>query len=92
MDAMTKRSGLSSRVSDVEYMQAVLLIDLTFMALQKSLIWFSDQRSAQSFRDFRFIYDAKLPTKLGTGEKCCATRCSTSAAGFARSRTSCSHA
>jgi uncharacterized protein DUF3800 len=66
---LTKRSELATRVSDVEYMQYVLLIDLTFMALQKSLIWFIEPDWALDLREFRFIYDGKLPRKLGAGEK-----------------------
>jgi hypothetical protein len=69
MKAMAKRSGLATRVSDVEFVQAVFLIDLTFAALQKSVVWFAGNDWCEDFGSYRFIYDGKLPAKLGAGEK-----------------------
>ncbi len=69
LHALTKRSDLSTRISNAEFVQAILLIDLTFAALQKSLIWFTDNAWRDDVESFRFLYDGKLPGKLGAGEK-----------------------
>jgi hypothetical protein len=69
LNALTKRSSLPTRISDVEFVQAILLVDLTFAALQKSVIWFTGDLWREDFRSYHFIYDGKLPGKLGAGEK-----------------------
>jgi Protein of unknown function (DUF3800) len=69
MDTRMSRSALASRISDTEFIQAVLFVSVIFAALQKSLVFFSGDRWRPDFHRFAFILDAKLPNKLGAGEK-----------------------
>jgi len=64
-----KRAGLSSQVSHGEFLQASFLIDLIREAFAKSLIVFHEDQWRESFHDFHFILDAKLPGKMAAGEK-----------------------
>jgi Protein of unknown function (DUF3800) len=69
MEVRGKRVSLASRISDAELFQAILLLGLTHAALQKSLIFYLGKAWNADFTEFRFIYDGKLPNKLGAGEK-----------------------
>lgn len=69
MQAGIKRTGLASRISDVEFLQAILLVDLVHASLQKSLVFYTADEWRRDFERFAFILDAKLPGKLGAGEK-----------------------
>ena len=64
-----KRAGLSSQISHGEFAQAHYLLVLIRDALQKSLFVFYEDRWRDTFRDFHFIFDAKLPRKMAAGEK-----------------------
>lgn len=68
-DRALKRTGLSSQISHGEFIQAFFLIDLILEAFRKSLIVFHEDRWRESFHDFRFILDGKLPGKMAAGEK-----------------------
>lgn len=68
-DRTLKRSGLSSQISHGEFIQAFFLIDLIFESFRKSLITFHEDQWRESFHDFRFILDGKLPGKMAAGEK-----------------------
>ena len=69
MDAAMGKAGLPTRISDSEFIQATLFVDVIFAALQKSLFLFADDTWRLAFRDFAFILDGKLPRKLGASEK-----------------------
>ena len=69
MDTRIKRVGLASQISDPEFLQVILLTDLVHAALQKSVIFFFEDQWRPDFERFAFILDAKLPGKLGAGEK-----------------------
>ena len=64
-----KRAGLSAQVSHGEFIQASFLIGLILEAFKKSLIIFHEDQWRESFRDFHFVLDAKLPGKMAAGEK-----------------------
>ncbi len=64
-----KRAGLSAQVSHGEFIQASFLIGLILEAFRKSLIVFHEDQWRESFHDFRFILDGKLPGKIAAGEK-----------------------
>jgi hypothetical protein len=64
-----KRSGLSSQISNGEFVQAHYLVELIEASLQESLLAYSDDAWAGDFAHFRFIIDAKLPRKMAAGEK-----------------------
>jgi hypothetical protein len=64
-----KRAGLSSQVSHGEFIQASFMIGLILEAFRKSLIVFHEDQWRESFHDFRFILDGKLPGKMAAGEK-----------------------
>lgn len=64
-----KRAGLSSQVSHGEFVQASFLVGLILEAFRKSLIFFHENQWRESFHDFRFILDGKLPGKMAAGEK-----------------------
>jgi hypothetical protein len=64
-----KRAELSSRVSDSEYIQAHMLVQLIHAALFKSIVRYVDDSWRADLVDFYFILDAKLPDKLAAGEK-----------------------
>ncbi len=69
LDAGIARAGLASRISDTEFIQAVLFVDVIFAALQKSLVFFVGDEWRPDFHSFAFVLDGKLPNKLGAGEK-----------------------
>ena len=69
MTARARRSELSTRISDSEFVQAMFLVDLIHAALQRSLLAFRDAAWAAEFAHFEFMLDGKLPGKLGAGEK-----------------------
>lgn len=64
-----KRAGLSSQVSHGEFVQASFLVGLILEAFRKSLIFFHENQWRESFHDFRFILDGKLPGKMAAGKK-----------------------
>jgi hypothetical protein len=64
-----KRAGLVSQVSHGEFIQASFLVGLILEAFQKSLIAFHEDKWRESFHDFHFVLDAKLPGKMAAGEK-----------------------
>ena len=64
-----KRAGLSSQVSHGEFIQASFMIGLILEAFQKSLIFFHEDQWRESFHDFHFTLDGKLPGKMAAGEK-----------------------
>jgi hypothetical protein len=64
-----KRAGLSSQISHGEFLQASFLINLIRESFAKSLIVFHEDQWRESFHDFHFILDAKLPGKMAAGEK-----------------------
>ena len=64
-----KRAGLSSQISNGEFVQAQYLVELIEAALQKALLAYADDAWAGDFDHFRFILDAKLPRKMAAGEK-----------------------
>ena len=64
-----KRADLASRVSNVEYVQADLLVGLIYTALFKSIVRYVDDAWRDDLVDFHFILDGKLPGKLAAGEK-----------------------
>lgn len=64
-----KRAGLASRISDGEFIQGSFLVGLILAAFKKSLIVHMDDEWRESFHDFNFILDAKLPGKMAAGEK-----------------------
>jgi hypothetical protein len=66
---LLKRSALSSQISNGEFVQAHYLVELIEVALQKSLLVYSDDAWAGDFDQFRFILDAKLPRKMAASEK-----------------------
>jgi hypothetical protein len=69
MTASAKKVSLPTRISDSEFLQATLMVDLIHAALQKSLIYFSGPEWREDFVRFAFVVDAKIPGKLGAGEK-----------------------
>jgi hypothetical protein len=69
MIANAKKVSLPSRISDSEFLQAILLVDLVHTALQKSLFLYVDPEWHKDFERFAFVADGKLPGKLGAGEK-----------------------
>lgn len=64
-----KRAGLSSQVSHGEFIQASFMVGLILEAFRKSLIVFYEDQWRESFHDFHFILDGKLPGKMAAGEK-----------------------
>jgi hypothetical protein len=68
-DRALKRTGLSSQISHGEFIQASFLIGLILEAFRKSLIVFHQDQWRESFHDFHFILDGKLPGKMAAGEK-----------------------
>jgi hypothetical protein len=68
-DQALKRAGLSSQISHGEFIQASFLMGLILEALRKSLIFFHEDQWRESFHDFYFVVDAKLPGKMAAGEK-----------------------
>jgi hypothetical protein len=64
-----KRAGLVSQISHGEFVQAHYLIELIADAVQKSLHRYFEDRWRDDFDDFRFVLDAKLPSKMAAGEK-----------------------
>lgn len=69
MDRNIKRAGLTSQISDGEFVQALYLIELIADTLQKSLYFFHEDQWRDDFREFQFVVDGKLPTKAAAGEK-----------------------
>jgi hypothetical protein len=69
LDAAMGRAGLATRISDAEFIQATLFVDVIFAALQKSLVFLAGDEWRPDFLSFAFVLDAKLPSKLGAGEK-----------------------
>jgi hypothetical protein len=68
-DRHVSRIAYVGRVSDSEWVQADLLVNLIHHALNKTIAAFLDDKWRDDFRDFRFIVDAKLAGKLAAGEK-----------------------
>jgi hypothetical protein len=64
-----KRAGLSTQISNGEFVQAHYLVELIEAALQKSLVAYARDSWRDDFHQFRFIFDAKLPGKMAAGEK-----------------------
>jgi Protein of unknown function (DUF3800) len=64
-----KRAGLSTQISNGEFVQAHYLVALIEAALQKSLLAYAHEAWSDDFHQFRFILDAKLPRKMAAGEK-----------------------
>ena len=69
MQRNIKRTRLASRMSDSEYVQAHLMVELIVEAFQKALIFFHEDNWREDFHEFRFILDGKLPAKMAAGEK-----------------------
>lgn len=69
MIASAKKVNLPTRISDSEFLQATLMVDLIFSTLQKSVLYYLGPEWREDFERFAFIADAKLPGKLGAGEK-----------------------
>jgi len=69
MDREIKRSGLGAQMNHGEFVQARFLVELIFDALQKSLLFFVDDRWRDDFMSFHFVLDGKLPTKMSAEEK-----------------------
>lgn len=69
MVARAKSADHATRISNSEFVQAVLIVDLIHAALQQSLLFYFEDRWREDFQAFRFILDGKLPGKLGPGEK-----------------------
>ncbi len=67
--AHIKKAGLSSQISDGEFVHATLLVDGTVQAIQRALYTYGADEWREDFREFRFIMDAKLPGKKSAGEK-----------------------
>ena len=59
----------SGRVSDSEWVQADLLVSLIHRILNKTIVWYRDDKWRDDFADFHFVLDRKLTTKLAAGEK-----------------------
>lgn len=68
-EARVKRAAYPTRPSNGEWVQSDLLIELIHQALNKAIATHLDDRWRDDFRDFRFIFDGKLPSKLAAGEK-----------------------
>lgn len=64
-----KRAGLASQISHGEFVQALYLVELVIDAVQKALLLYHEERWRDDFEDFYFVLDAKLPTKMASGEK-----------------------
>jgi len=64
-----KRVGLASQISDVEFLHAILYVDLVHASLQKALLVFTRNEWKADLTAFRFMLDARLPGKLAAGEK-----------------------
>jgi hypothetical protein len=69
MHARAKSSQYATRISDTEFVQATLFVELIFAAFQKSLLFYFGDEWQDAFQSFRFVLDGKLPGKLGPGEK-----------------------
>ncbi len=69
VDRYTKRTGLASQISDGEFIQATLAIDLLFDAMQRAIGAFLEDEWREDFNRLDFIVDAKLPGKVAAGEK-----------------------
>lgn len=63
------RAAFSGRIADTEWVQAEMLINLIHRALNKAIVAFVGDEWREDFRDFRFVFDAKLVGKLADGEK-----------------------
>jgi hypothetical protein len=68
-DRQVSRAAFSGRMSDTEWVQAEMLINLIHSALNKAIVVFRGDEWGEDFRDFRFVFDAKLVGKLADGEK-----------------------
>jgi Protein of unknown function (DUF3800) len=64
-----KQAGLSSQISDSEFVQATLLFDGLHQAIQRCLYAYSDDKWREAFAEFRFQFDGKAPGKRSAGEK-----------------------
>jgi hypothetical protein len=67
--AHIKKAGLSSQISDGEFVHATLLVDGTVQAIQRALYTYGGDEWREDFREFRFIMDGKLSGKRSAGEK-----------------------
>lgn len=68
-DRITKIALHDTRLSDVEFLQALMLIQHLQRVLKFSIVYFMEHKYQRYFRDFNFLFDQKLPNKLSGMEK-----------------------
>lgn len=69
MDRVTKIVQYSTRLSNEEFLQAFALVHQLRKSFQCCLAYFMSRRFKESFRNFEFVIDRKLPSKLSSMEK-----------------------
>jgi hypothetical protein len=68
-DKLEKIAQLSSRLSDEEFLQSLMMVENVRATLQHSIVYYMDRRWNQDFASYQFIIDRKLPGKLSPMEK-----------------------
>lgn len=64
-----KIADYNTRLSDQEYLQSILTTQNIRKTLQHTLVYYIDYKYAKYFKDYFFIFDRKLSTKLSPMEK-----------------------
>jgi len=68
-DRITKLAMHNSRLSDAEFLQALLLTEQMERVIKFCIVYFMERKHRRYFRDFNFLFDRKLPNKLSGMEK-----------------------
>ncbi|WJH34281.1 DUF3800 domain-containing protein [Paenibacillus sp. CC-CFT747] len=68
-DKLIKISQYDTRMSDAEYLQALLLVQQLHRVLSFCMVYFFESKFRRYFKEFSFVFDRKQPGKLGGMEK-----------------------
>lgn len=68
-DKVIKIAELSSRLSDEEFLQALITFEHMKDVIQYSIVYYIDWKYAKNFNEYEFIFDRKLPGKMSRMEK-----------------------
>jgi hypothetical protein len=68
-EKLMKISQYQTRMSDQEFLQAMMLVQQLRRVLTFCMVYFYKKKYRNFFKDFAFVYDRKLPNKLSGMEK-----------------------
>ncbi|CAM4026392.1 DUF3800 domain-containing protein [Paenibacillus alkaliterrae] len=68
-DRIAKLAMYQSRLSDEEFLQALLLTQQMERVIKFCIVYFMERKHRRNFKDFIFLFDRKLPNKLSAMEK-----------------------